>query len=1392
MQTPGFKLQIGNTNIMSLQQKFIGPLNQQQPQGPPSMTMIQPSPMSIPGPADLKRLPSSIKILKPIAPKPGITNYTSTVIKPAQESAIQAASPGASSVCHHVLPFGTTIKVTAGNEQLPIPISKSQQIIQPPSLIQQQAQLQPQQSQLSQMQPIQQPQSPQASALIKQIRPVSPATMSPQQSAVLSPNQNKVIINKIIYKPPESHLGPGPTAGQPRIVAATPPLSPVSLPDLKRKIIITNSANRKRLTSPAQSPTSIPQRTTSIQPTQTQIIVQAASPTLPLAPSLAAARTTIDNIPTTMHAVITSCSSSNITVTPMIVEPTVSLIQEERPQSTMEEEPKQPDELPESSEPSSDRENQSSFEEINKTISQSSSQVDASETEVSSTTTEQMMIGGEDPENKDESHDDELDTGEHMEMEMLESSQGSVCSEAVDDSIKMDEMEEENEVTKEDSIIQELKEGLHTPTKKQDEVLDELLEDQLKSPRLLKRANSDSQQVSSPVRARRLSEPPKPDEVPKEDDDILPMPKPLAIIKKTRKGRSSVSRRSRSSKTIHSSLLCNEKLETESDESRSIKTSASSLHTISPPKKEETSESPPAYDQDKLQAAIEMYKKKQSMVKSQSHREKSRSESRSVADREEKEEKDYIEGDFGSTPSDLIKWNDGIGYMRNSYLHFQFNQFGLVEPMEIKEYLKHVNTNVYETLKDPVASRTAVKAARKKRKTLNTDGSYHCKGCRGRGTAGDFATPEYCSIACMKKTKNESLLTSIEYSKSLQRKGIGSSESSASTSTPLPTSDDDSLGSSLNFANAFKEKNVIPPKESVPKTIVQEVQPTAEQPNQPKFAWEVYLSKTQGTPSPLNLFVNPYPGGPNKFRTGMKLEAIDPENNSLFCVCTIVEVRGYRLKLTFDGYSRDYDFWVNVDSLDIFPPGWCRKTGRVLQPPHGYDGDFSWMKYLTEKRAMPASRNLFTHLNSPSNENKFQIGMCLEADDLKKSGKVCAASITDKIDNRVLVHFDGWDERYDYWVDIHSPYIHHTDWHHENGYNITPPPDWNKSDFEWVKYIRLKSRRIGKAIIPADQSLFATRQPMEFKPGMKLEVVDRKNQMLIRPATVVATDGYEIKVCFDGWPNFYSFWIEDDSSDIHPMNWCKRTNHPIEFPPDHRPASINSSCEGPYCLGQGNAKILSKSYHTRLAECPYRTNNWLLEDRKKPRLAHEQVVTQNNFSTLQEPLPQEAPPAKKIKKELDEPLPAPNAHNPQSISMPSLGNVQKTTPSNGNTTTTLDPLLKTALPVIADFGPRLKQSYKLWKTSSRILDRCTDSMSGYDRNPLCWSVEDVASYVERFPGCTFVGNQVREEQINGTAFLSLTQEDLVKYLDVKLGPAIKLYNRIIHLRLEVEKHFIKF
>ena len=65
---------------------------------------------------------------------------------------------------------------------------------------------------------------------------------------------------------------------------------------------------------------------------------------------------------------------------------------------------------------------------------------------------------------------------------------------------------------------------------------------------------------------------------------------------------------------------------------------------------------------------------------------------------------------------------------------------------------------------------------------------------------------------------------------------------------------------------------------------------------------------------------------------------------------------------------------------------------------------------------------------------------------------------------------------------------------------------------------------------------------------MKLEVVDKRNPILIRVASVVDTDGHLIKVHFDGWADSYDYWLDDDSPDIHPPGWCAKTGHPLTPP----------------------------------------------------------------------------------------------------------------------------------------------------------------------------------------------------------------------------------------------------
>lgn len=145
-----------------------------------------------------------------------------------------------------------------------------------------------------------------------------------------------------------------------------------------------------------------------------------------------------------------------------------------------------------------------------------------------------------------------------------------------------------------------------------------------------------------------------------------------------------------------------------------------------------------------------------------------------------------------------------------------------------------------------------------------------------------------------------------------------------------------------------------------------------------KFQWDTYLT-SKSVPAPINLFKNPYPRSPNPFRIGMKLEAIDPSNQKCFCICTVTEKLGYRVKLHFDGYSNVYDFWANADSQMIFPAGFCQSTNRSLQvPPKWSIKKFDWSEYLDHSNSIGALKPLFPRLSKTHN-NPMERGMKLEA-----------------------------------------------------------------------------------------------------------------------------------------------------------------------------------------------------------------------------------------------------------------------------------------------------------------------------------------------------------------------------------------------------------------------------
>ncbi|KAM9765957.1 polycomb protein SCMH1 isoform 3-T4 [Menidia menidia] len=80
------------------------------------------------------------------------------------------------------------------------------------------------------------------------------------------------------------------------------------------------------------------------------------------------------------------------------------------------------------------------------------------------------------------------------------------------------------------------------------------------------------------------------------------------------------------------------------------------------------------------------------------------------------------------------------------------------------------------------------------------------------------------------------------------------------------------------------------------------------------------------------------PASPSKnyFQPGMKLEAVDRKNPYLICPATVGEVRGQEIFVMFDGWRGAFDYWCPFDSRDIFPVGWCALTKHSLQPPGNF------------------------------------------------------------------------------------------------------------------------------------------------------------------------------------------------------------------------------------------------------------------------------------------------------------------------------------------------------------------------------------------------------------------------------------------------------------------------
>ncbi|XP_045491814.1 uncharacterized protein LOC123691455 [Colias croceus] len=693
-------------------------------------------------------------------------------------------------------------------------------------------------------------------------------------------------------------------------------------------------------------------------------------------------------------------------------------------------------------------------------------------------------------------------------------------------------------------------------------------------------------------------------------------------------------------------------------------------------------------------------------------------------------------------PPGLI-WNNGVAKLQGSSIHFRTNEFGIIDLIDGNKDDNSVGK--YHTPLKQRIDKT------KEKKLSSPEDLYRCDGCGCHGMAAEFINQNFCSVTCQteyqklnhKKRERERIELAKKRNKMkklLMRKQNSDSEMLQDKEDGVRSQEQETQISEVLLMKMNEE------------LVENEKYPWMCGKN--GFSWMRYLDVCKAKAAPVKLFKDPFPYNKNGFRVGMRLEAIDPHHPSMFCVVTVAEVQGYRMRLHFDEYPDVYDFWVNADSIDIFPPGWCEKNGRSLKPPASYTpATFSWPMYLKQMRAIAAPRQLFPHVTTSTmvKPTGFRIGMKLEAED-RHNDMVCAATVTDALDQRLLINFDSWDDMYDTWVDPTSPYIHPVGWAQQNGLVLTPPNFYKDPEsFTWDAYL---SETMSTAAPPR---AFKPRPPVGFKPGMKLEVVDKRVPFLIRVATISAVKGHQVRVSYDGWPDELAHWLDDDSPDIHPVGWCLKTGHPLEPPLTLEEGAAVGVCGVGGCRGLGSVRGGAHKQHAAASACPYRAPPAPLPPRLVPRSQGKSVKSINSCTptsdTPKEKLPRGRPPKHKRVEEVAKAEPV---SDEESVSSSGCKRWRGSGAGAGSRAA------REPLP------PRALVAHHLAE-----LALCPD--------PTAWTQKEVAALLSRIAGAA-VGAAAAAARLSGAELLMASCEELVHCLRLRLGPAVKVYAAVRHLR----------
>ncbi|NXP15736.1 SMBT1 protein, partial [Thinocorus orbignyianus] len=99
------------------------------------------------------------------------------------------------------------------------------------------------------------------------------------------------------------------------------------------------------------------------------------------------------------------------------------------------------------------------------------------------------------------------------------------------------------------------------------------------------------------------------------------------------------------------------------------------------------------------------------------------------------------------------------------------------------------------------------------------------------------------------------------------------------------------------------------------------------------FDWADYLKQCGAEAAPQSCFPS-LTSSDHGFKENMKLEAVNPIDPEEVCIATITKLKDSYLWLQLEGSKKPVpDCIVSMESMNIFPVGWCETNGYQLRPP---------------------------------------------------------------------------------------------------------------------------------------------------------------------------------------------------------------------------------------------------------------------------------------------------------------------------------------------------------------------------------------------------------------------------------------------------------------------------